>query len=490
MKTLGRTMQQSGVIARNVGLLLVGFMLWTGIAVCQFWDPLVNQPTFAPSNPMLLPNGNVMVQESSSGDWWILKPDVFGVYKNGGWSKAATMPSGYGPTYYASAILKNDEMITMGGEYNFGVQDDTNLGAIYNPTTNKWKSMGHPSGVSSIGDAPGVVLANGTFMMGDCCDSTQWLLDLATSTWTATGTGKADANSEEGWTLLPNGKVLTVDTENGTNSELYNPATGSWSSAGSTIVPLGNACGGFVAEVGPAVLRPDGTVFATGGTGNTAVYNSKTGKWSKGPAFPAGLGVMDGPGALMINGNVLVGAAPTSPKDCAGVGTQYFEFDGTNLNSVPAPPNAKNDKSYFGRMINLPSGHVLFTDGTADVEIYTPKGTWQTAWQPTITSFPSTITRGKGNVIKGTQFNGLSQGVMYGDDTQAATNFPLVRVTNNSSGHVFYARTYAFSTMGVATGSKIVSCSFVVPTSAETGASTLEVVANGIPSTAVAVTIN
>jgi len=54
---------------------------------------------------------------------------------------------------------------------------------------------------------------------------------------------------------------------------------------------------------------------------------------------------------------------------------------------------------------------------------------------------------------------------------------------------VFYARTSNFSTMGIATGSAVVSATFVVPTTIETGPSALVVVANGIPSKARPVTI-
>jgi hypothetical protein len=43
--------------------------------------------------------------------------------------------------------------------------------------------------------------------------------------------------------------------------------------------------------------------------------------------------------------------------------------------------------------------------------------------------------------------------------------------------------------MGVATGSKIVSTNFDVPAGMETGASSLVVVANGIPSQPVSVTV-
>jgi hypothetical protein len=65
-----------------------------------------------------------------------------------------------------------------------------------------------------------------------------------------------------------------------------------------------------------------------------------------------------------------------------------------------------------------------------------------------------------------------------------------VRLVNTATGHVFYARTHAHSTMAVATGSATVSTNFDVPASAEVGAASLVVIANGIASTPVAVTIN
>ena len=77
----------------------------------------------------------------------------------------------------------------------------------------------------------------------------------------------------------------------------------------------------------------------------------------------------------------------------------------------------------------------------------------------------------------------------FGDEYQNATNYPLVRITNNSTKHVFYARTHDHSTMGVATGTKVVSTHFDVPKTIDTGASTLVVVANGIASKPVNVTV-
>ncbi len=126
---------------------------------------------------------------------------------------------------------------------------------------------------------------------------------------------------------------------------------------------------------------------------------------------------------------------------------------------------------------------------TKDAEIYTAKGTYQTAWAPAITTAPSTVTRGDTYKISGTQFNGLTHGAAYGDDAQMNSSYPLVRITNTATDHVFYARTHDHSTLGVATGKKIVSTNFDVPSGVETGASKLEFVANGIPSASVDVTV-
>ena len=76
-----------------------------------------------------------------------------------------------------------------------------------------------------------------------------------------------------------------------------------------------------------------------------------------------------------------------------------------------------------------------------------------------------------------------------GDEYQSSTNYPLIQITNTSSGHVFYAREHDPSTMGVATGNMTVTTSFDVPSTIDTGASTLVVIANGIPSAPVSITV-
>jgi hypothetical protein len=466
-------------------IVLLTFASWAG---AQTWTPLAHQPSFTASTALLLTDGTVMVQAQESSAWWRLTPDKTGNYVNGTWSQLASMPSGYGPLYYASAVLPDGRVVIEGGEYNIsGNAVETTLGAIYNPVSNSWLSLTPPSGVSQIGDASSVVLPNGTFMLGPVNSSSQWLLNPSTLNWTLTGAAKSDPNSEENWALLPNGNVLTVDTQNNTNSEIYNATSGAWSSAGSTMVTLPSNGGmGIVPELGPALLRPDGTVFATGATSNTAIFNTNTGLWSAGPTFPNGLGVADGPAALLPNGNVLVDASPFFNPP-----SQFFEFNGSSLIAVSAPPNT-NVPSYFGRMLVLPTGQILFTHGSNQIQIYTPTGTYQSAWRPTISSsLPNTLNPGSiNNFINGTQFNGLSQGASYGDDAQSATNYPLVQITNNATGDQAVARTHDHSTMAVATGSALVSTLFDVSANTETGPSTLRVVANGIPSPEMAINVS
>jgi hypothetical protein len=477
---------------RTLAIALLTLLVCLGIASAQEsnasgrWQTLTNSPTFDADTALLLTNGTVMVHQYESVKWWTLTPSATGSYLAGTWTELASAPAGYEPLYFASAVLADGNVVVEGGEYD-GAQSETNNGAIYYPATDTWTSITAPSGWTHVGDAQSVVLANDTFMLGNCgyagseCSPFQLeqaLLNESALTYTITGAGKADQNSEEGWTLLPSGEVLVVDMDNGTQSELYNPTAGTWSLAGSTIVPLPETS---CYEIGPGVLRPDGTVFWVGGNNNTAIYNTTTSTWSAGPTFPAGYGDEDGPAALLPDGNVLVGVGPTSP--CYASGAKYYEFNGTTLTAVASPSGASSNPSYTGRMLVLPTGQVLFTNGSKTVQIYTAVGTYESAWQPTITSVASTLTAGStNNNISGTQFNGLSQGAMYGDDAQMASNYPIVRIVNPTTHDVYYCRTHNHSTMGVATGATIVSTEFDIPSTVPAGTNELFVVANGIPS--------
>jgi len=91
---------------------------------------------------------------------------------------------------------------------------------------------------------------------------------------------------------------------------------------------------------------------------------------------------------------------------------------------------------------------------TPPSSIYTPSRAqkrYEVAWQPVIASIEkTTLCATDVNIkISGTLFNGMTAGAAYGDDAQAATNYPLVRITNTASLHVFYCRTHDHSSMAV-----------------------------------------
>ncbi len=506
------------------------------------WTPLNNQPSFAASaGAFLLTDGRVLVEDSNLADraWWTLTPDISGSYINGTWTQVASpglCPNGkkstattYAPLYYASAVLADGRFVMIGGEYDYnytyaGSSGEvwTNQGAIYDPVANSWTCIAAPSGWTQIGDAESVVLDDGTFMLADPFSNAAATLNTSTSPptfnapFTPPGKTGDDSNDEEGWILLPDGDVFTLEIYNSldtteTPALMYSPVTQAWISAGTAPDPLALISYGGTTydEIGPAMLRPDGTVFASGATGFNDVYNTGTGTWSSGPAFPTitdtyssgkcsisnkteQLVAADAPAALLPDGNVLIAPSPVdSQAACEWVPpTVFFEFDGSSLTEVAQPTYAADVPSYLGRLLVLPTDQVLYTNTYNYIELYTPAGTPNASWAPAIASSPAQVSPGGTNYqLTGTQFNGLSQAVGYGDDYQAATNFPLVRITNNATGNVFYARTHNHSTMAVATGSETVSTEFNVPAGIETGSSSLVVVANGIASSPATVSV-
>jgi hypothetical protein len=460
----------------------------SNISLAQKLQTLMHQPPDGASVGYLLTDGSAIFQGNGESDWWKLTPNNLGSYVNGTWSQIASLPSGYVPLYFAGAVLADGRVIIEGGEYINNSYAFSNMGAIYDPVKNTWTMQKPPTGWGFIGDSPSAVLPNGHFLLGSKFDKRIAELDPVTLTWTnLSSTGKNDRNAEEGWTLMPDGSVLTYDVTKAPHSERY-VSSEKWVSAGSTIVdlhspttvhgciPYGkNGCYYPPGEVGPGILQPDGTVFATGsgsnggnGPGHTAIYDPATGKWTVGPNFPNNDNAGDSFAALLPNGRPLV---------LGNSGTLY-EFDGKNL--VPGP------RAGFGAsLMVLPTGQVIVSGS----QVYTSSGTYEAAWAPSITTYPHTVTRGSSYKISGRQFNGLSQAAAFGDEDETATNYPLVRITNQATHHVFYAKTHDHSTMAVATGSAIVSTNFDVSAKMETGASSLVVVANGIPSKAVSITV-
>ena len=474
------------------------------------WSNVNNVPASI-DTMLLLTDGSVMAHVLASRQWYRLVPDKSGSYANGNWVQTASMLNDsnltatmngptYGPVFFGSAVLQDGTVLVFGGEYN--VQYTSTSPAVetlevqlYDPVTDSWTILPTPTGWTSIGDPSSAVLADGRVLFGNSGNTQIVIFDPQTQAYFFTS-AKNDASFEETFTLLPTGDILTAQCSNGTNSELYTPSTDTWLQMGSAGVTLPQACPGFVAEIGPAILLPGGTVFVIGATGNTAIYTpgaaGVAGTWSKGPTlvdasnntmFP-----MDAPAVLLTNGQVLLTASPKPPCKYPGPTTFYLYNPSTNKATITPGPSNNGSACFTGRFLLLPSGEVLFSNQSGTVSILPSVGSAQAGWAPTITNCPNSLILGHTYQIFGTQFNGLSQACSYGDDAQMATNYPIVRL-QDTSGNIYYLRTANHSTMAVATGTAQVSTFVYVPTSIPPGQYNLFVVANGIPSAAFPVSV-
>jgi hypothetical protein len=481
------------------------------------WTALAHAPPAPLDTCVVLTDGGVMCHEYGSNRWHRLRPDAFGSYQNGTWDAPAIapMPNGtdpsfgcagctYAPTYFSSAVLPDGRVVVIGGEYNGGAQVWTNIGFLYDPVANTWSSqLTEAFGGGNVGDAQGLVLPDGRYVLTNINNTNMEVLNPATGVFTALNpAGKLDQNDEENWTLLYDGTVLTVDSRIASSFERYSPGPNTWGNAGATPVNLADTGGlpvGNSKEVGPCMQRPDNKIacFSGNALGQNAIYDPGTNTWSHAAAmdFPAAPGgghfaMADGAAAALPNGNVLVMASPVTTVAPFNKPSHFYELGlGTNtLTAVTDSPNAASFKAYQGRMVVLPTGEVLLTAydqvGVTDVMLYSNGGAPPAAARPTITAAPATIAAGGVYTISGNLFNGFSEGAGYGDDAQAASNYPLVRITNTATSHVYYARTFNHSRMGVEpTGSvAVVTTSFQVPTNFENGPAVISVVANGIAS--------
>ncbi len=522
-------------IASRLVLAMIVLLGWSSVADAQ-WTGLAHAfPSGFTEHCLLLTDGTLMCHEYNTNRWHRLKPDINGSYQNGSWDvpgfTIADMPNGtdpavpacaggcvYRPLFYASAVLADGRVVVIGGEYINLSAVWSNIGFLYDPVANTWSAQltvppgfvgSNGAGTGGIGDAQSIVLPNGTMLLATTAGTDIASFNPATLTFTALGpTGKDDSNDQENWNILPDGKVLTVDSRIVQRSETYDPATNAWEPALDTQVNLADVGAGTrnSSEVGPGVLRPDGTIIYFSGTnsGLNAIYDTNTGTWTAAPAtanFPvSGTGhfaVADGPASLLPNGNVLVMASPVFSTGVFNKPSHFYEFDGTNLTAVADSPNAASFISYQGRFLLLPTGEVLLTaynqcpgpgcgatPGRNDVQLYSNGGAPQNAWRPVITTAPANVVAGNTYAISGKLFNGFSEGASYGDDAQMSTNYPLVRIINHATGHIFYARTHDHSRMGVEPvgSSEIVTTQFDAPAAMESGPSDLVVVTNGIPS--------
>ena len=458
---------------------------------------------------LLLPNGKILTTANTSPNiftWWLLTPDVKGDYLNGTWSQAAQPPSTFNPGNFNSVVLHSGNLLVIGSESNYdaitGISGPTNQVFMYDVAKNTWTRVPEPTNDATarpymLGANPTVELANG-LVLTTPNDVMVPMLIFNESTFSWSKGDLCCSNSESAFTLMQNNQVLHIDTEWNTNSQAqtYNPETEKWTRVGDTTAPIS------VSEIGPAISLMDGRVLATGATQFTSLFDPKTNSWEEGPTFPILkngyiIGGADGSGAVLPSGNVLIAGGgfyfSLDPKHMSYIPPlKYFlyNYKTNTLEPLPDDPVGMGSTSWAPdvHFLILPTGQILlghngqraiFTDGIEPQE----------SWRPIVNEVSSsTITIATKYSIRGLQLSGLTQGTQFGDEFQNPTNFPLVKIVNRNSGDVFYATTSNFSSTSIAPMTPS-TFDFTIDSNFEDGPSKLYVVANGIASDPVDVTI-
>jgi hypothetical protein len=512
------------LVVATVAITVCALFTVVVLIVCILWTLVTFVFCLSSANggtAFLLTDGTVMMQEFKSvqylvgvftfatNRWWKLTPDQFGSYANGSWRRLAD--SHFARAYFASAVLADGRVIVCGGEYSDGSgsyqQDDNNSCEVYDPVANTWTMFASPTSGSPpqvwslIGDATGALLPDGTFLMGSIENGNVANLDPVTLTWTDMKSRPGvNSSNEDSWVLMPDNTIAAPSCQNSPTTWVYHIAANQWKGTNLAIPVVDTE----TKEIGPGLLRYDGTAFFLGAIEHTAIYSpTASPNWSNGPDLPdqavgtapLKIGIQDGPAALLVNGNILFAAGVKEPQEFTSnkwsTPCWFFEFDGTTFNRTSDPPNNVT-YTFATRLLLLPNGDVLFCreDDNSFYAYHSDAATPQDSFRPVIQTCPSNLTQATTIQISGLQFNGLSQAVGYGDDSQAATNYPLVRIVNKQSSHVKYCRTFNHSSMGVATGAAVITTNVDIPPDIETGDSSLFVVANGIPSQPFDVTIS
>ncbi len=319
--------------------------------------------------------------------------------------------------YFGSVVLPSDQVFVTGGEYSSS-GDDTNTSEIYSMATNTWtNTTSYPQ--SNFGDDSLSILSTGPHIgnvLGMYLSGPQtYSYSVSGNAWSQRGTKlDNDQSDEEGFVQLSGGDIVSynifaspdvnsVSSSNPASGQFYNPTTDIWTATGP--VPVGLSSSSVPGdsdfyELGPGVLlpptaaHPQGLVLFIGATGpfsgnnytggaHTALYDPVSNTWTAGPNIPVtGYAADDAPAAVLPDGNVLF----IADTPAFNAPSKMFEYNSTTntitdvTSTLPSTLQSQlsSNPAYVQRMLDLPNGQVMFTDGGGQVWTLSENGSVNT----------------------------------------------------------------------------------------------------------------
>lgn len=278
---------------------------------------------------------------------------------------------------HLSILLPNGKVLVASGS---GTAGNSRAAALYDPTTDTWTPTGFLNRVRPF-DPTGTLLTTGKVLVaGGGADATAELYDPSTGSWTLSSNPMTIARSDHTATLLPNGKVLLAGGNGaaGTSAELYDPTTDTWTATGSLNTARANHTATLL-RTGPRagqVLVAGGSSSASATTVSVERYDPATGTWTE--AGSLNTARASHTATLLRTGQVLVAGGAGS------AGTSAELFDPTTGAWTATGSLATSHVHH--QEILLSDGRVLIAGGgdpgsaTAVAELYNPwMGTWTAA---------------------------------------------------------------------------------------------------------------
>jgi N-acetylneuraminic acid mutarotase len=333
------------ILASGEVLVVGGFDASGALASAELYDPATGnwgetQPLAAARyhhTATLLASGKVLVAGGYGASGYVAGAELYDP-STGTWTDAGSLVPAR--EWHTATLLSSGQVLVAGGYSTSGYLASAQL---FDPPTGAWSDTGllvNGRGSHRATLLPsGKVLVTGGHGLVDQLMSAE-LYDPATGSWSFTSSLATRRESHTA-TLLPSGTVLVAGGYYGgpgspillSSAELYEPATGAWTSAGS----LAGARGGHT-----ETLLPSGLVLVTAGFTDTAeLYEEGRGaqpSWT--PEVTAGLHEVAPGDTLTLSGSLFTGVSEGSNGGTHSSATNHpllqLQAPGGSLTNVPA----------------------------------------------------------------------------------------------------------------------------------------------------------